>query len=60
MFTIDYFGLGYTRSKNIEYAYYLEGFERKKIKERRKKTVEPRAYTKDKIGSIHENAALHS
>ena len=27
MFTIDYFGLGYTRSKNIEYAYYLEGFE---------------------------------
>jgi len=27
MFTIDYFGLGYTRSKNIEYAYFLEGFE---------------------------------
>tara|TARA_Y100000385_G_scaffold273823_1_gene316185 strand:- start:6174 stop:10310 length:4137 start_codon:yes stop_codon:yes gene_type:complete len=27
MFTIDYFGLGYTRSKNNEYAYYLEGFE---------------------------------
>jgi len=27
MFTIGYFGLGYTRSKNIEYAYFLEGFE---------------------------------
>jgi signal transduction histidine kinase/ligand-binding sensor domain-containing protein/DNA-binding response OmpR family regulator len=27
LFTIDFFGLSYTRSKNIEYAYYLEGFE---------------------------------
>ena len=26
-FTIDYFGLGYTRTQNIEYAYYLDGFE---------------------------------
>ena len=26
-FTIDYFGLIYTRSKNLEYAYYLEGVE---------------------------------
>jgi signal transduction histidine kinase/ligand-binding sensor domain-containing protein/DNA-binding response OmpR family regulator len=27
LFTIDFYGLSYTRSKNIEYAYYLEGFE---------------------------------
>ena len=25
--TIDYFGLSFTRTKNLEYAYYLEGFE---------------------------------
>ena len=27
LFTIDFFGLSYTRSKNINYAYYLDGFE---------------------------------
>ena len=27
LFTIDYFGLSFTRAKNLEYAYYLEGFE---------------------------------
>ena len=26
-FTIDYYGLSYTHSKNLEYAYYLEGVE---------------------------------
>ena len=27
LFTIGFFGLSYTNSKNLEYAYYLDGFE---------------------------------
>lgn len=27
LFTVDFFGLNYTQNKNIEYAYYLDGFE---------------------------------
>ena len=27
LFTVDFFGLKYTQTKNIEYAYYLDGFE---------------------------------